>query len=92
MKFCGNIMILYGHMLSNLNMASTTRVCCLCRAIVIAKRTVYLFGSSAEKNQWAARISILLEIPVDQCISPYMCQMCKVRLVTLEKILSPSKS
>ena len=71
-------------------MASTTRVCRLCRAVVPPKRTVHLFNANAVKNKWASRISDLLGVPLADTdrISPYMCDMCKTRLVSLEKAVT----
>ena len=63
-------------------MAPDMRVCRLCNDIVPAKRSVYLFNM---KKQWVTRISKLLGVSVDEDISPYMCEICKTRLVTLEK-------
>ena len=64
-----------------------TRVCRLCTAEVDARTTVHLFNTSGYKNQWASRISTLLDVPVDKTdsISPYVCKMCTSRLVSLEK-------
>ena len=69
-------------------MASATRVCRLCRAVVAPNRSIYLFSASAVKNKWASRIGQLLEIPVDKAITPYMCEMCKGRLINLEKAVA----
>lgn len=63
------------------------RVCSLCRAVVAGNRAVHLFNATAIEKQWVPRIWKLLEVAVDD-ISPYMCQMCKTRLITLEKAVT----
>ena len=64
------------------------RVCCLCRAAVAPNRSIYIFSASAVKNKWASRIGQLLETPLDKEITPYMCEMCKGRLINLEKAVA----
>ncbi len=65
----------------------SSRVCRLCRAVVAGNRSVYLFSSASLKQRWGSRISELLfvTVAVDDGISQYMCEMCKNRLVHLEK-------
>ena len=65
----------------------SSRVCRLCRAVVAGNRAVYLFSSASLKQRWGSRISTLLfvTVSVDDGISQYMCDMCKNRIVNLEK-------
>ena len=65
------VVIISDYLQRLVNMASATRVCRLCRAVVAPNRSIYLFSASAVKNKWASRIGQLLEIPVDKAITPY---------------------
>ena len=46
-----------------------------------------LFSGTSIQKQWASRIESLLCVPVSNCDgrSDYICQKCKVRIVSLEK-------
>ena len=71
-------------------MASTvcTRVCRLCRALVPSKRAVSLIGV---QQQW---IESLLDVPVsiDDGLSGYICDKCKLRIVSNEKAAADLKA
>lgn len=73
---------------------ASTRVCCLCRAVTQPKRAVHLFNANAVKNKWVSRISDLLGVHLVDTdrISPYMCDMCRTRLLSLEKALADLES
>ena len=71
-------------------MAATTRVCRLCNVATTTKRSINLFSSSGIQHQWSSRISSLLEISIDRNDghSPCVCDICKTRVVYLEKALA----
>lgn len=57
----------------------------MCRAVINSNNSTLIYGTSAAmKQQWVSRIEQLLEITVDPDISPYMCKMCKNRIIQLE--------
>lgn len=67
----------------------TPRVCRLCNTATTTKRSLNLFSSSGIRHQWSSRISSLLEISIDRSDgqSPCVCDICKNRVVYLEKAL-----
>ena len=75
--------------LLDLTMASSncSRVCRLCRKLVESKRAVSLFTTTGIQQQWASRIQTLLSIPVSTTdgLPGYICDKCKLRVVSLEK-------
>ena len=64
-----------------------TRVCRLCRALVPSKRAVSLFSTTGVQQQWSKRIESLLSVPVASSdrLSGYICEKCKLRIVSHEK-------
>ena len=64
-----------------------TRVCRLCRALVPSKRAVSLFTTIGVQQQWSKRIESLLSVPVGSSdgLSGYICEKCKLRIVSHEK-------
>ena len=79
-------------------MASTitnrTRVCRLCRVLVASNRAVSLFGAAGSKHQWPSRIEDLLSVPISATdgLSSYICQKCKVWIMSLEKAAADLKA
>ena len=78
------------------SMASTvcTRVCRLCRALVPSKRAVSLFTTIGIQQQWRRRIENLLDVPVaiEDGLSGYICDKCKLRIVSNEKAAADLKA
>ena len=74
--------------------SSSTRVCRLCRDLVASNRAVSLFSATGIQQRWASRIESLLDVPVSSCdgVSGYICQKCKIRLVSLEKAAADLKA
>ena len=72
----------------------STRVCRLCRDLVASNRAVSLFSVTGIQQQWAFRIESLLGVPVRNCdgVSGYICQKCKIRIVSLEKAAADLKA
>ena len=65
----------------------SSKVCRLCRAVVATKRAVQLFSHAGLAKQWPSRITALLGILVekDDGISPLICDVCRNRILSLEK-------
>ena len=59
----------------------------MCRDLVASNGVVSLFSATGIQQRWASRIESLLDVPVSNCdgLSGYICQKCKIRLVSLEK-------
>ena len=68
-------------------LCSSTRSCRLCQDLVASNRAVSLYSATGIQQQWASRIESLLDVPVSNHhgLSGYICQKCKIRLVSLEK-------
>ena len=64
-----------------------TRVYRLCRALVPSKRAVSLFTTTGIQQQWSRRIESLLCVPAESSdgLPGYICEKCKVRILSLEK-------
>ena len=73
---------------------SRTRVCRLCCVLVASNRAVSLFGAAGSKHQWPSRIEDLLSVPVGASdgLSSYICQKCKVWIMSLEKAAADLKA
>ena len=73
--------------------SNSTRVCRLCRALVASNRTVSLFSTIGLQQQWSLRIHNLLSVTVvsNDGLPSYICQKCKLRIVTLEKAAADLK-
>ena len=73
---------------------SSTQNCRLCRDLVASNRAVSLFSVTGSQHQWPSRIENLLSVPVSDCdgLSSYICQKCKVRIVSLEKAAADLKA
>ena len=75
-------------------MAFTTRVCRLCTIETTSKRLICLTSNCGNQHKWSARIHSLLEVQVDcdDRLSPYICDSCKNRLISLRNLAKASKS
>lgn len=64
-----------------------TRVCRLCRSLVLDVKATSLFTSMGLVNQWPSRIESLLNVPVskDDGLPTHICCKCKTRIVNLER-------
>ena len=53
-----------------------------------------LFGADGSKHQWPSRIEDLLSVPISASdgLSSYICQKCKVRIMSLEKAAADLKA
>ncbi len=67
--------------------SAVVRVCRLCRRLVPSKNAINIFSPSGIQQQWSSRISNMLDTPISQGdgLSPCVCEVCKRRLVSLEK-------
>ena len=68
-------------------MASSSRLCRLCEALVPWNRAVCLFNRTAVEQRLASRISNLLDVSVDanDGLPEQVCDKCKRRVETLER-------
>ena len=68
-------------------MASSSRICRLCRSIIAPTRVVHLFSSTSIQKRLDSRIADLLEVPVDRNdgLPAYICHACSNKISSLEK-------
>ena len=75
---------------SNIAMTSKntgTRICRLCRSLVLHVKAISLFTPTGLLKQWPRRIETLLKVSVsvDDGLPTYICVKCKTRIEHLER-------
>ena len=72
-----------------LNFASNGFCKNVCRLCTNVDKTINLFSRAGMRNEWSSRISVMLDITIedDERVSPYVCYKCTRRLSLLEKAI-----
>ena len=72
-------------------MASANSQCRLCGSFVLANRVMNIFGKASLQLKLASKVTTLLELDISNAVEtglpPYVCQSCKHRLLSIDKIL-----